>query len=90
MNKNELADYVANDTGQYKKDIKHIIDSVLAGIEKGLMRDGKVTLTGFGNFFVVKRAARKGRNPKTGAEVHVRAKKVPTFRPSGRLKRAVK
>lgn len=90
MNKNELTDFVANETGQYKKDIKHTVDAVLAGIERGLMRDGKVTLVGFGNFFVVKRAARTGRNPQTGASVHVPAKRVPTFKPSGRLKKAVR
>ena len=90
MNKNELADFVANETGQYKKDVKHIVDAVLAGIERGLMRDGKVTLTGFGNFFVVKRAARKARNPQTGASVHVPSKRVPTFKPSGKLKKSVR
>lgn len=90
MNKNELVDFVANDTGKYKKDVKPIVDAVLAGITRGLMRDRKVTLTGFGNFFVVKRASRKARNPKTGTTVHVPAKNTPTFKPSGKLKRLVR
>ena len=90
MNKNELVDFVANETGQYKKDVKHVVDAVLAGIQRGLMRDKKVTLVGFGNFLVVRRQPRTARNPQTGASVHVPAKNVPTFKPSGRLKKSVR
>ncbi len=90
MNKNELVDFVANETGQYKKNVKHIVDATLAGIERGLMRDKKVTLVGFGNFFVVMRQPRMARNPQTGATVHVPAKHVPTFKPSGKLKKSVR
>jgi DNA-binding protein HU-beta len=89
MNKAELVDYVAESTGIFKKDARGIVDAVLIGIKNGLMWDGKVTLAGFGNFQTVSRAARKGRNPKTGVSVNIRAKKVPTFRPSEQLKDAV-
>lgn len=89
MNKAELVDYVAEQTGTYKKDAKNVVDAVLAGIERGLITDGKVTLVGFGNFVVKRRAARKARNPQTGAAVHVPAKSVPTFKPSENLKESV-
>ena len=89
MNKAELVDYVAEQTGSYKKDIKLLVDVMLEGIERGLIRDGKVTLVGFGNFLTKQRAPRVGRNPQTGASVNVPAKTVPTFKPSQQLKDAV-
>lgn len=89
MNKAELVDYVAQQTGQYKKEVKVLVDVMLEGIEVGLIRDGKVTLVGFGNFLTKERAPRKGRNPQTGASVNVPAKTVPTFKPSQQLKDAV-
>jgi len=89
MNKSELVDFVSEQTGCYKKDAKAAVDAVLEGIETGLVQDGKVTLVGFGNFFVKDRAARTARNPQTGDKVHVRAKSVPVFKPSQNLKKAV-
>lgn len=89
MNKAELVDYVAEQTGSYKKDVKVLVDVMLEGIERGLIRDGKVTLVGFGNFLTKHRAPRQGRNPQTGATVNVPAKTVPTFKPSQQLKDAV-
>lgn len=89
MNKAELVDYVAEVTGAYKKDVKVAVDAMLEGIERGLIRDGKVTLVGFGNFLTKQRAPRQGRNPQTGATVNVPAKTVPTFKPSQQLKDAV-
>jgi DNA-binding protein HU-beta len=89
MNKAELVDYVAEVTGAYKKDVKIAVDAMLEGIERGLIRDGKVTLVNFGNFFTKTRAPRQGRNPQTGTTVHVPAKTVPVFKPSQQLKDAV-
>ena len=89
MNKAELVDFVATQTGTYKKDAKLAVDAVLEGIERGLIRDGKVTLVGFGNFLTKQRAPRVARNPQTGTTVHVPAKTVPTFKPSQQLKDAV-
>lgn len=89
MNKAELVEYVAEQTGAYKKDVKVTVDAVLAGIERGLIRDGKVTLVGFGNFVVKRRGPRTARNPQTGAAVHVRAKNIPSFKPSQSLKDSV-
>ena len=90
MNKAELIEYVAQELGQYKKDIRPIIDKVFDGVEFGLKKDGKVTIVGFGNFVVKRRNPRKGRNPKTGETVHIGSKNVPTFKPSDNLKNAVR
>jgi DNA-binding protein HU-beta len=89
MNKAELVDYVAEQTGAYKKDAKAAVDAVLEGIEKGMKRDGKVTLVGFGNFIIKQRKARIARNPQTGTAVRVPPKQVPTFKPSQILKDSV-
>jgi len=89
MNKAELVSHVAEVTGAYKKDAKAAVDAVLEGIEKGMKRDGKVTLVGFGNFIVKQRRPRIARNPQTGAPVRVPAKDVPTFKPSEILKKSV-
>jgi DNA-binding protein HU-beta len=89
MNKAELVDYVSDVTGAYKKDAKAVVDAVLAGIEKGMKKDGKVTLVGFGNFIVKSRKARTARNPQTGTAVRVPPKQVPTFRPSQILKDSI-
>jgi DNA-binding protein HU-beta len=89
MNKAELVDFVATQTGAYKKDVKHIVDAVLEGIEQGMRRDGKVTLVGFGNFVTKNRKARLARNPQTGRPVRVPPKRVPTFKPSEKLKKLI-
>ena len=89
MNKADLVDFVAEQTGSLKKEAKAAVDATLAGIEKGLVGDGKVTLVGFGNFVTKDRAARTARNPQTGDAVHVPARTVPTFKPSQNLKNSV-
>lgn len=89
MNKAELTDYVAENTGITKKDSKIVVNTVLDGIQKGLVEDGKVTLVGFGSFTKAFRNARKGRNPSTGEEMDIPAKTVPKFKASQALKDAV-
>ena len=89
MNKAELVSYVAEQTGAYKKDAKSAVNAVLAGIEKGMKNDGKVTLVGFGNFVVKQRKSRVARNPQTGAAVRVPPKQVPAFKPSQILKDSI-
>lgn len=89
MNKAELVDYVSEQTGMYKKDAKIAVDAVLDGIERGMKKDGKVTLVGFGNFIVRQRKARTGRNPQNGRPVRVPPKQVPSFKPSEKLKESI-
>ena len=89
-NKQELVDSVAKATGLTKKDATAAVDAVFTSIEEALKNGEKVQLIGFGNFEVRDRAARKGRNPQTGAEIEIPASKVPAFKPGKALKEAGK
>lgn len=89
-NKQELVNDVATTTGLTKKDATAAVDAVFASIQDTLAKGDKVQLIGFGNFEVRTRAARKGRNPQTGAEIEIPASKVPAFKPGKALKEAVK
>jgi DNA-binding protein HU-beta len=80
---------VAEEGGVTKKDARIVIGTVLDGVSKGLKEDGKVTLVDFGTFSVVERKARKARNPQTGEEIDVPAKRVPKFKASKALKTSV-
>ena len=88
MNKGELVNEVAKVVSS-KKDAQAAVDCVIQAITKALKKD-TVTLVGFGTFKVEKRKARKGRNPRTGEEIKIKAKKVPKFIPGKALKEAVK
>ena len=81
MNKGELVDAIAKDAKITKGQAADALDAVITAIEKTLSKaDGKVTLVGFGTFSVAKRAARTGRNPRTGKEIKIKAKKVAKFK----------
>ena len=88
-NKQELVDSVAKATGLTKKDATASVDAVFASIEEALKNGEKVQLIGFGNFEVRDRAARKGRNPQTGAEIEIAAAKAPAFKAGKDFKEAV-
>jgi DNA-binding protein HU-beta len=90
MNKELLTSTVASKLELTQKDGKVVTDTVLETIFEGLVEHGKVTLGVLGNLEVVERAARKGRNPQTGEEIEIAAKKAPKFKPSKSLKIAVK
>lgn len=90
MNKAELIEYVAYELGMYKKDVRKIIEKTFDGVEYGLRKDGKVSIVGFGNFSVVRRESRKGRNPKTGETVHIGARNVPVWKPSDKVREMVR
>ena len=89
MTKAELVDFVAGKADLTKADAARAIDAVVAGVTKGLKKEGKVSLVGFGTFTAKKRAARTGRNPQTGAEVKIPARVVPGFRAGSKLKDAL-
>ena len=90
MNKAELVAAVAAKAELSKKDAAEAIDSVLATITDALKNDDKVQVVGFGTFEVRQRAARKGKNPQTGAVVDIPAAKVPAFKAGKALKDAIK
>ena len=90
MNKAELVAAVAEKAELSKKDAAEAIDAVLATITDALKNDDKVQVVGFGTFEVRQRAARKGKNPQTGAVVDIPAAKVPAFKAGKALKDAIK
>lgn len=90
MNKTELVDAIANLTELPKNVATKALDAVISSIIVGLQRDGAISLAGFGNFTVKERAARTGRNPRTGEAIEIKAAKTPTFKPAKALKDAVK
>lgn len=89
MNKSELVSSVAQEADITKKDAEKAVNAVFASIEKALAKGDKVQLVGFGTFEVRERAARKGRNPQTGAEIEIAAAKIPAFKAGKALKDAV-
>lgn len=89
MTKTELIDKVAEKTGLTKKDSGKAIDAVFDSVSQALAKNEKVQLVGFGSFEVRRREARKGRNPQTGAEIKIAARKVPVFKAGKALKEAV-
>lgn len=90
MNKAELIDAMAKDTGMTKADAKKALEAFVSTTTKALKRNDRVALVGFGSFAVAKRAARKGRNPQSGKEIKIAAKKVVKFKPGADLSNAVK
>jgi DNA-binding protein HU-beta len=88
VTKAELVNEVAS-IGLTKKQAGEAVNAVIEGITKALKKGEKVQLIGFGSFSVRKRAARKGRNPQTGEEIKLPARKVPVFKAGDALKRAV-
>ncbi|HOL21566.1 MAG TPA: HU family DNA-binding protein [bacterium] len=89
MNKAQLVDAVAKVVCS-KKEAAAAVDAVLDAITASLKKGQAVTLVGFGTFKVAKRKARTGRNPRTGKEIKIPAKKVPVFKAGSELKKAVK
>jgi len=89
MNKTDLVNEVAGVVST-KKEAQEAVNCVISSITKALKKGENVTLTGFGTFKVVKRKARKGRNPSTGEEIKIKASKAPKFTPGKGLKEAVK
>lgn len=80
MNKAEIVTKIAEDVGITKVQAGAALDSFIEGVTKTLKKGDKLTLVGFGTFSVTKRAARKGRNPKTGETIKIKAKKVARFK----------
>jgi DNA-binding protein HU-beta len=90
MNKAELIDAMAGDAGLTKADAKKALDAFIGATTKALKKGDRVALVGFGSFAVAKRAARTGRNPQTGKEIKIAAKKVVKFKSGSDLSATVK
>jgi len=90
MNKADLIDAIAAEAKMTKASATQALNATIEAISKSLSKGEKVTLVGFGTFSVSKRAARKGRNPKTGKEIQIAAKKVAKFKAGSELSTSVK
>jgi DNA-binding protein HU-beta len=90
MTKEDVVAKIAKEADISKAKAGKALDAVLGGITSGLKRGQKVTFVGFGTFMVSRRAARKGRNPRTGAVINIPAARVPRFRPGSKLKSSIK
>lgn len=90
MNKAELIDHVAGKAKISKKAASEAVGAFIDAVRQTLKRGEELRLVGFGTFGVKKRKQRKGRNPRTGAEITIPAQKVPFFRPSSELKNIIK
>ena len=80
MNKAELIEAIANGSKLTKADAGRALDATIEAVSKGLKKGDRISLVGFGSFSVAKRAARLGRNPQTGKEIKIAAKKVVKFK----------
>ena len=89
MNKSELIDQIAQSADLSKAAAGRALDATIAAVKVALKKGGTVSLVSFGSFYVGKRAARSGRNPRTGAAIKIKAAKVPKFRAGKGLKDAV-
>jgi DNA-binding protein HU-beta len=90
MNKAELVEEVANQTGLTRRISRETVDAVISAITDSLAREERVALVGFGTFQVMERKARRGINPQTRGNIRIPAKKVPKFRPGKELREKVK
>ena len=90
MTKDDIVEAIVKKTAITKKDVSEALATVLEEITKALSKGEDVTLTGFGTFKVGARAAREGRNPKTGEKIKIRAMKTPKFKAGKGLKDAVR
>jgi DNA-binding protein HU-beta len=89
VNKTDLIELVAADSGLQPSDAAKVIDSMLTAVTNTLTKGEDVTIPGFGKFSTVQRAARTGRNPATGAELEIKAATAPKFNAAAGLKAAV-
>lgn len=89
MNKSELTAIVAEKAGLTKKDADKAVNAFVDAVTEGLVKGEKIVLVGFGSFETKQRAARKGKNPQTGADINIPASTVPAFKAGRGLKEAV-
>jgi DNA-binding protein HU-beta len=89
MTKSELIESIAHGASLTKADAARALEAFVATVEKGLKKGDTISIVGFGSFTVRKRAARTGRNPRTGATIKIKASKNPAFKAGKALKDAI-
>lgn len=89
MNKQELIDAIAAESGLSKKDSKEALDALVKTVGTTLKKGENISLVGFGSFSVIQKAARTGKNPQTGKPIQIAAKKAVKFRPGKELAEGV-
>jgi DNA-binding protein HU-beta len=89
MNKSDLIDAIAEKSGLSKADAGRALDATIKSVTGALKKGASVSLVGFGTFSVRKRAARTGRNPRTGETIRIKASKIPAFKAGKALKDSV-
>ncbi len=86
MTKVDIIENIYEKVGFSKKEVAKIVESVFDIIKESLQREEKIKISGFGNFVVRKKRARRGRNPQTGEDIEIGARRILTFKPSQVLK----
>jgi DNA-binding protein HU-beta len=89
VNKSELIEHIAKHAEISKAAAARALEALIGGVQSTLKKNKSVSLVGFGSFSVTKRAARVGRNPRTGVPIKIKSTKVPKFRPGKGLKDAL-
>lgn len=89
MTKAEIANAVSSKTGMSRKDSIDALETFLLCIKETLKQGEKVSLVGFGTFYLKKKEARQGRNPRTGARINIPAKNIATFKPGKNFREMV-
>ncbi|MCP3676235.1 MAG: integration host factor subunit alpha [Deltaproteobacteria bacterium] len=89
MTKADIVDAIFEQFGYSKKDVAEVVDTVFETLKETLEQEEKVKISGFGNFAVRQKRARRGRNPQTGEEITIGPRKVMTFKASQILKRSI-
>ncbi len=90
MNKTELVKAIAEKANLKVSDTESLVNSFIETVSDELSKKGKVTLVGFGTFYVAHRKEKTGVNPKTGERITINAKEVPVFKPGKKLKEMVR
>jgi integration host factor subunit alpha len=89
MTKAQVVEHLFEKVGFSKKDSSEVVELILDTIKEALIQGEKVKISGFGNFVVKEKKARRGRNPQTGDDLTISARRVLTFKPSQVLKNAI-
>lgn len=89
MTKADIVEILYEKVGFSKKDVAEVVEAIFECIKKNLEAGDKVKISGFGNFSVRQKRARRGRNPQTGGEITIEKRKVMTFKPSQLLKKSI-